>query len=282
MTPLDALLAWQAHAPWVQASQVELDLVLSRVIVEIFRTPGLAQEVALRGGTALHKLYGKPARRFSEDIDLVQVHPGRPGPLLSAIRAILDPWLGTPTRDVERRLATILYRFQAEGSPPVRLRLKIEINTEEPLVVFGHREVPYEVRSPWFSGVADVRTFSIEELLATKLRALYQRRQGRDLFDLGAFLARTDTDAAQVATAFQKYLERTGQRVSRAEFEANLSLKLTSESFVTAPLSLLPVGTPWDPAAAATLVKERLLALLPGEPWKGEPPAAASRPTRTT
>lgn len=29
-----------------------------------------------------------------------------------------------------------------------------------------------------------MRTFQIEEILATKLRALYARRKGRDLYDL--------------------------------------------------------------------------------------------------
>ncbi|MGH2469017.1 MAG: nucleotidyl transferase AbiEii/AbiGii toxin family protein [Chloroflexota bacterium] len=40
------------------------------------------------------------------------------------------------------------------------------------------------MKSPWFTGSADVPTFALEELLGTKLRALYQRRKGRDLFDL--------------------------------------------------------------------------------------------------
>ena len=38
--------------------------------------------------------------------------------------------------------------------------------------------------SPWFTGATDIITYELDELMATKLRALYQRRKGRDLFDI--------------------------------------------------------------------------------------------------
>lgn len=52
---------------------MEQDLVISRALVEIFSVPHLASSLAFRGGTALHKLFLRPAARYSEDIDLVQV-----------------------------------------------------------------------------------------------------------------------------------------------------------------------------------------------------------------
>ena len=72
MIPFDHITAWRAHAPWVDNSQVEQDLVISRALVEIFSHPMLADALALRGGTALSKLHLRPAARYSEDIDLVQ------------------------------------------------------------------------------------------------------------------------------------------------------------------------------------------------------------------
>jgi len=44
--------------------------------------------------------------------------------------------------------------------------------------------VPFKVDSDWFSARCEITTYDINELLATKLRALYQRKKGRDLFDL--------------------------------------------------------------------------------------------------
>ena len=72
MIPRDYITEWRAEAPWVQDSQVEQDLVISRALVEIFSHPLLSGSLAFRGGTALSKLHIRPAARYSEDIDLVQ------------------------------------------------------------------------------------------------------------------------------------------------------------------------------------------------------------------
>ena len=96
MIPFDYITEWRAQAPWTTEVQVEQDLVLSRVLVELFSQEILRREVAFRGGTALHKLFLDAPERYSEDIDLVQI-PAEPiGGALDAIRRALDPWLGKP------------------------------------------------------------------------------------------------------------------------------------------------------------------------------------------
>ena len=54
------ITAWRATAPWQDDAQVEQDLVLTRAVVEIFQNPQLANKLALRGGTALNKLFIHP------------------------------------------------------------------------------------------------------------------------------------------------------------------------------------------------------------------------------
>ncbi len=73
MIPRDYITEWRSEAPWIEDSQVEQDLVISRALVEMFSNPLVAQSLAFRGGTALYKLYLTPAARYSEDIDLVQI-----------------------------------------------------------------------------------------------------------------------------------------------------------------------------------------------------------------
>jgi predicted nucleotidyltransferase component of viral defense system len=71
MIPLAHISHWRAtHAPWPSQTHVEQDLVLSRCLVALFANPTVASLVALRGGTALNKLFFKKHARFSEDIDL--------------------------------------------------------------------------------------------------------------------------------------------------------------------------------------------------------------------
>ncbi len=269
MIPAGEIAEWRQQAPWSQDLQVEQDLILSRALVELFEQPTVARSLALRGGTALFKLQIRPALRYSEDIDLVQLAPEPIGPTLDAIRQALDPWLGNPKRKFNEGRVTLVYRMASEGPPPLPLRLKIEINTREHFSVFGVKSYPFAVRSRWFDGEAAVASFHLEELLATKLRALYQRKKGRDLFDLVVALERLEIDLERVIRALSRYLEHDGARVSRAQFEKNLRSKLMDPRFTSDLRPLLAPGIDWDFEEGAAFVRESLGELLPGEPWKG-------------
>jgi hypothetical protein len=63
-----ALIAWRSKAPWPDRVQIEQDLLLSRLMIEIARDEVLGPELAMRGGTCLHKLHLPTALRYSEDL----------------------------------------------------------------------------------------------------------------------------------------------------------------------------------------------------------------------
>jgi predicted nucleotidyltransferase component of viral defense system len=269
--PEDFITEWRTTARWANDAQVEQDLVLSRALVEIFGDPLLAGALALRGGTALHKLHFSPARRYSEDIDLVQLDAGPFGPLMDRLRARLDPWLGSPTRDPGR----LVYRFDSEIAPVVRMRLKIETNTREHFSLHGTTKTPFAVESRWWRGAAEVTGFRIDELLGTKLRALYQRKKGRDLFDLCLGLD-AGVDPRAIVAAFRRYMEAERLAVSRAEFERNLDAKRRLRGFASDVAVLLPPGAEFDVAAGIDRVEREIVGLLAGAPWK-RPPRSGDR-----
>ena len=62
MIPRDYVTEWRSQAPWIQASQVEQDLVIGRALVEMFSYPVLAAGLAFRGGTAASLSPGRGAR----------------------------------------------------------------------------------------------------------------------------------------------------------------------------------------------------------------------------
>lgn len=240
-----------------------------RALVELFNHPDLRERLAFRGGTALNKLYLPPSR-YSEDIDLVQ-RTARPiGDTMDAIQEVMGPWLGQPKRKQSHGPITMTYRFESTHPPVQRLRLKVEINTREHFSVLGFTEVPLTVESRWFSGTASVKTYELEELLGTKLRALYQRKKGRDLFDLWIASRHQKLDSNRVAQCFLEYLRRDGQSVSRAEFEQNLHRKADDPSFTGDLRALLVPGTHWNLEDALRFVFDELLVELPGAPWKGD------------
>jgi len=267
--PQAEIIAWRRVAPWADDGLVEQDLVLSRAAVEIFSDVTLAAALAFRGGTALHKVVLTPPSRYSEDLDLVQVEPEPIGPVLRRLRARLDPWLGEPTWKQAASTVTLLYRFASEIPPVRRLRVKIEINTREHFALYGHQARPLAVESRWFTGGADVRTFQLDELLATKLRALYQRRRGRDLFDLWDACRRGTVDRTRVIEAFHAYLRAENLRVTRAEFERNLAAKARNRVFLAEVTPLLAPGIAYDALAALDLVHREFIERLPGAAWKG-------------
>jgi predicted nucleotidyltransferase component of viral defense system len=151
--PRDYITQWRAEAPWIQDFQVEQDLVISRALVEIFSQPVLHQALAFRGGTALYKLHLKPPARYSEDIDLVQTKAEPAGPMMEALRAVLDPWLDKPKWKQTEGRVTFDYRFNSEDVPPIALKLKVETNTREHFSVYGLKEIPFSVSSRWFERV---------------------------------------------------------------------------------------------------------------------------------
>ena len=127
----------------------------------------------------------------------------------------------------------------------------------------------FTVDNPWYSGTAEVPVYQLDELLGTKLRALYQRKKGRDLYDLWRALRTGEVDGARVVECCRCYLEHEGIVISRAAFEANLAGKLRSREFLEDVRLLIPPDAGYDPAAAGALVQGELIARLPGEPWRG-------------
>ncbi len=266
-----SLTVWKNMAPWSTEAFVEQDLIISRALVNIYNHEVLANKLVFRGGTALQKLFYKDnPTRYSEDIDLVQIEAGPIGPIFDGLKEVLEPWLGKPKKKIGEGRATLIYKFQAAGSSAVNLKLKVEINTREHFSVFDVVRIPFTVDSPWYTGTTNIVTYLLEELLGTKFKALYQRKKGRDLYDLAIALKKLPVDLDKIITCFDRYLEFSGLKVSRAEFEKNLSQKKTLDSFREDIIPLLAVDIKHDFEENFNLVMRELITKLPGEPWKGE------------
>src|SRR5207244_3525634 len=120
---------------------------------------------------------------YSEDIDLVTVAGGPIGPVMSRIRAVMAPWLGKAKYKQTEGRVTFFFSYTSEPPMEKPMRVKLEINMLENFAVYGYESRSLQVETDWFYGSAGVKTFTLDELLGTKLRALYQRKKGRDLFD---------------------------------------------------------------------------------------------------
>lgn len=254
MIPAAAITAWSVSAPWPTRAQVEQDLLLSRLIVELASDPYLRDELIFRGGTCLHKLRLAVPRRYSEDLDYVRASAGGIQPLTQAVTKVGES-LGFEVRTQMSAQPKVYLRTTATSGE--RLRIKVEVNTYERTPALPLASVTYDVQSPWFAGAADVQTFVPAELMATKIRALYQRKKGRDLFDLWLALTELKLGGDAIVTAFSSY--RPHGLTARLAIQ-NLQRKLEDADFRD---DLIPLVSTWptdyDIDQAAELVIVELL-----------------------
>jgi predicted nucleotidyltransferase component of viral defense system len=154
MIPKADIIAWRQFAPGVTDAQVEQDLIINRVLVAIFKSTLLAEQLAFRGGMALHMLY---------------------------------------------------------------------------------------------------------VVLATKLRALYQRRKGRDLFSLWLGITEGKEDVDKIIPVFKHYMETEGQTVKSMNYEKNLQEKMSHRGFLSDLNPLLPADTKYDVQDAYHCVRGKII-----------------------
>lgn len=280
MTPITRqdILAHQVVVPWAAQYQVEQDLLLCRTMVALFDDKFLSSQIAMRGGTLLHKVHLAPAVRYSEDIDLVVIGTRPAEHIRRAIRRVLTEVLGAPKTSVWDTL-TLAIRNTVKPSRVLRMtysaRSIIESNRTLEIVLEAnvterkpHRavvEMPFSFPFRDKAVQTRVRGFDIHEMLGTKLRALFQRKRGRDLFDLYWALTRSPTsvDPVAVIASFQHYLKQEGTKAGRAAFVAILEAHLKDRGFCSDVQPLLRTGIAYDPQAAGGYVRTHLLNRLP-------------------
>lgn len=261
MIPENFIERWRNSVKWRTLPQIEQDLVISRALVDLYNDPYIKDALVFRGGTALNKLFLKPPARYSEDIDFVQKRAEPIGKTIDAIRVLFKPWLGDPKWKITERSAKLIYKYESINTLPAKL--KIEINTTEHFQVLPLRLEKFDVQSEWFNGSADIVTYEIDELMATKLRALYQRRKGRDLFDVWYVTKLGLIDLDRVFEIFSKYCTNDNANIKGDEFFKNLALKKHHPDFQSDMSALLPIELHWNFEEAYQFVVDKVISRLP-------------------
>lgn len=273
MIPETNITAWSQTAPWAEPRQIEQDLIISRALVDIFNHDLLGSTLRFRGGTALNKIIFPKPLRYSEDIDLVRTEASPIGPVLDALREVLEPWLGQGGFAQSQVAPKLKFRVPAEDDPDLQIRLKVEINIAEIEAFDPPVLADYEVDNPWFSGATKIATFSPEELIATKLRAMLQRDKGRDLFDLDhALVVLPDLDIDRVIDLFGRYLDLRDQTIGRPEAERRMLAKFARPDLLGDIRALLPADladTLDDQAGREAFLRvfKDVIERIPGKRW---------------
>jgi len=257
MIPQAYITAWRSKAPWQENFQVEQDLVIERALMAIYEDSFLKERLAFRGGTALHKLHLAPAARYSEDIDLVQIKSEPFGAVIDRLREVLLFLGDKPIRKQKQHNNTLIYRFDSEDGVP--LRLKVEVNCREHHTIYGVQEVTYRMDSEWYKGEVSIPTYELAELLGTKMRAMYQRSKGRDLFDMWYAMIQTGADPSKIIDAWKFYMEHENNTIKRQDFVENMEKKIIDKDFINDMQELLRPDIKYELSEAYDFIKKELL-----------------------
>jgi predicted nucleotidyltransferase component of viral defense system len=272
------ILAHQQVVPWAAQYQVEQDLLLCRAMVALFDDKFLNDHIAMRGGTLLHKVHLAPASRYSEDIDLVVVGNRPEQHIRSAIRRVLTDVLGKPKTSVWGTLKLAL-RNRVKPSRVLRmtysipsiieggrmLDIVVEGNVTERKPHLAVVEMPFSFPFRDKTVQTRVKGYDIHEMLGTKMRAMFQRKRGRDLFDLYWALTKSAKTVKPlgIVESFQHYKKQEGTKAGRSQFIAILEDHLKDRGFCSDMAPLLRNGIDYDPQIAGVYIRTHLLNLLP-------------------
>jgi predicted nucleotidyltransferase component of viral defense system len=170
----------------VQQSIVEKDYALSYLLAAVSATNRLSEDLVLKGGTALKKLYF-PGYRFSEDLDystrVVGPIPQIDRLMDSVIRRMAESLNERGPFQVSYEPLTLkqphpgdqiayIVRVQFPEQRHPLCRLKIEITVDEPILASTENLAVLHGFAEDFS--ATVSGYSLVEITAEKLRALLQ------------------------------------------------------------------------------------------------------------
>ena len=172
----------------VQQYSVEKDYALSYLLASVTSTDGLGENLVLKGGTALKKLYFSDYR-FSEDLDystrvmgpikqidaLMETVVHSMGEMLNErgpFQVELEPLMLKQPHPGEQK--AYLVRVQFPEQRQALCRLKVEITVDEPILT------PVNV-FPILHGFAEdidahIPVYSLAEITVEKLRALLQSK----------------------------------------------------------------------------------------------------------
>lgn len=214
MPDVNQMLRTYARDCGVRLDIVEKDYALSYLLAAIAETPGLGEQIVLKGGTALKKLYYRDYR-FSEDLDYSTRRLG----LLTDIAEIMQEAVRRMAARLDERgpfdlsletltlklphpgdQAAFLVRVRYPGQRAALCRLKVEITVDEPILLSVEKRPILHDFAEKLPGSVDC--YALAEIVAEKLRALLQSREHlaergwgasracRDYYDLWSVLRR--------------------------------------------------------------------------------------------
>lgn len=187
-----------SHELGVPLAHVEKDYVMGWVLWGIYTRSPLAEQLVLKGGNCLRKAYYSDTR-FSDDLDFTALSMPTEREFEDALVEVCHDLIATAgipfqvdmTRVEEKAtpdpdakaIDGRIYFSGLAGDASLTMRLKFDVSDYEVLTLPTERRPLLHIYSDQDDCAVSVTAYSLEEILAEKLRSWIQRTRARDLFD---------------------------------------------------------------------------------------------------
>lgn len=231
MISVEELTHWRSAVPWNDDEQVAQDLILARLVVEVANDPLLHRAVTFKGGTCLHKVWLDVPWRYSEDLDYQLTEPIDLRDLITAYRALGEKvGFSETNRNINSQFVHVLMTGTNHVGDP--LRVKTDIQRAPRRLPDGTEPQEFHVDSPGFQGGGFIPAFPPEEIIASKVIAVYQRKRPRDLFDMWAAIRSDLVEAKDVAASYGTYRPPDPRHWTARQAARSLVERVTDHEYV--------------------------------------------------
>lgn len=223
---------WADEQGFADLLLAELDYRLVQFLKALYADSFLAERLYIKGGTAINRLYLEDSSRLSVDLDFNHIGPKKQvlkerKKVRERIRELLKKQ--DDSYDISWKHRYELTRLKSKyktvvGTPQ---RFKIEISHIERFPILE----PVEKQLETSEGQFKIATYRLEELTATKIRALFERLKGRDIYDL-FFISKLKPDPVVTRKMFIYYFYRSRKVFNPKVHYKNLTQRYSLGSYV--------------------------------------------------
>jgi len=171
----------------VPESTIEKDYALSWILNALSEH---TDSIALKGGTGIRKIYVQNYR-FSEDLDFTMLENIQQAEIEALIKkAIITAKKGSGINfhdeirlkeNINGYEASIYFRILRQSGNPLRIKFDLTKPDKEKVILLLEKRPILHPYSDDCSG--SILVYSIQEIMAEKIRALFERTRPRDLYD---------------------------------------------------------------------------------------------------
>lgn len=179
-----------------------------------------------KGGVVLNRVYLPRVARFSEDVDVDLISNLPVGERVERVKGVMKQVRGFEVSELKMLHRTARFDCHYTNEFGERDRVRVEFYLGSTHLVAARKPVEVAMGSIFLpSTPAIFKVYSLEDMLARKLTALYRRAEGKDMYDAFHMLG-LEFDKRTLEIAIQHMLEFLKLRFSTEEFLRKVTEKV--------------------------------------------------------